>query len=257
MRSSTERRTTATATRRMTAPPIDLLRIPAPVLTALTALPTHRPVSPADRILAGHAHGLSHRELLATLLGRTDGAGLALADRLLIGRGLTRLVACRAADILSLGVPAAAAVNILAAHELATRLAGEDPPLQPRRRQDPHRLARRLVLQHARAGQEVLGAVYLDDHDRPLGSDSFFFGTRDRVRVDPRPILKQAILLPAPRLIAFHIHPTGRRMPSPEDVRFSRRLRRACDVVGVELLDHLVLSTDRRWTSLRQHRSWT
>jgi DNA repair protein RadC len=241
----------------MAAPSIDILRIPAPVLTALTALPTHRPVSPADRILAGHANGLSHRELLATLLGRTDAAGLALAGRLLDDRGLTRLVACRAADILALGVPTAAAVNLLAAHELAARLAAEDPPLDPSQRQDPDRLARRLVLQHARAGQEVLGAVYLDDHDQPLTCDTFFVGTRDQVRVDPRPFLKQAILLPTPRLIAFHIHPTARRLPSAEDVLFARRLRNACAVIGVELLDHLVLSHDRRWTSLRQHRSWT
>ncbi len=71
------------------------------------------------------------------------------------------------------------------------------------------------------------------------------------VKVEPRDILKQAILMSAASFLLFHTHPSGDPAPSIDDLHFTRNLVKASEIVGVPLQDHLILGTGGRWVSLK------
>lgn len=57
----------------------------------------------------------------------------------------------------------------------------------------------------------------------------------------PREIYKEAVRVSAARIMVGHNHPSGNPEPSPEDIEFTRRLKEAGKIIGIELLDHLVV----------------
>jgi DNA repair protein RadC len=195
-------------------------------------------------------------ELLAFLLGPGQPMPLATAERLLAGRCLSRLLARPAIDLRHLGASGAGAANLTAAYELARRLAAQDLKGLPILFSTPALLAHYLALHHATTDQEVFGAVYVDARHRLISDREFFRGTLHRSSVDPLPVLKEALLRDASGIALYHNHPSGDPTPSPEDLFVTRRMCDACDLLGFELLDHLIVTCDGRWTSLRQSRSW-
>jgi DNA repair protein RadC len=69
-------------------------------------------------------------------------------------------------------------------------------------------------------------------------------GTLDRAVVEPREILKRALVASAAGVIVYHNHPSGDPSPSREDREFTRRLASAADVLGLRLLDHIVVGRE-------------
>ena len=73
-------------------------------------------------------------------------------------------------------------------------------------------------------------------------------GTNSAV-VEPKEILQEAIKSSSPRMILVHNHPSGDATPSVADIELTRRLYSAANIVGVQLLDHIVIG-DRCYTSI-------
>ena len=71
--------------------------------------------------------------------------------------------------------------------------------------------------------QETMGALFLDVRNRLIGESDIFRGTMKRAAVEPRAILKEALLSSASSIILFHTHPSGDPSPSSEDLTFTRR----------------------------------
>ena len=69
--------------------------------------------------------------------------------------------------------------------------------------------------------------------------------------VHPREVFKEALAARAAGLILFHNHPSGDPEPSAEDLALTRRLAQAGQLMGVEVLDHLVLGAGR-FVSLKE-----
>ena len=213
---------------------------------------------PRERLLSSGAGSLSDAELLGVLL-RTGTRGLSaveLARQLLrsIG-GLAGLVGVEASQLRRLGVGPAKTASLLAAVEVGCRVASREvPEREPLSR--PEVVARYLRLRHAVRGQEVMGVIYLDQRRCRLGDEVIYRGTLNRAAVEPRAILKRGLLVDAAAIILFHTHPSGDPAPSVEDLAFTRRMADACDVVGVELVDHLILGSAGRWRSLRRGEAW-
>ncbi len=100
---------------------------------------------------------------------------------------------------------------------------------------------------------EVMGAVMLDTRHRAIGHLIAYRGTLSRAAVEPRGLLVPALLGNAAGIILFHNHPSGDTRPSAEDCAFTRRLKDAGEIVGVDLVDHLVLAGDEdTWMSFRE-----
>ena len=213
---------------------------------------------PRQRLLRSGGAVLSDPEVLALVLGNGCRAvcSLELARGILQETsGIGGLVGIRASALRRRGVGEAKAAAVLAALELARRLVqAEVPERIPMDR--PRAVASYLVLRYALRDQEVMGALYLDVRRRLLGEGEVFRGAIGRTCVEPRQILCRALLHGAAGVVLFHSHPSTDPSPSPEDVRFTRRMDAACEVVGVQLLDHLILGNAQRWVSLRERVRW-
>ncbi len=98
--------------------------------------------------------------------------------------------------------------------------------------------------------REVLSAIYLDARASPVCFHIVSVGTLNTTRTQPLDVLKPAILSNASALILIHNHPSGDTEPSGEDIAFTRNMHRACELLGVELHDHLVIS-DQGFVSIR------
>ena len=105
----------------------------------------------------------------------------------------------------------------------------------------PSAVASYLRLRYCRGEQEVMGALFLDARNRLLSDAGLFSGTLSRAAVEPRAILKQALLRDAAGVILFHTHPSGDPTPSEEDRRITARLCRAGELLGIPVLDHVVI----------------
>ncbi len=99
--------------------------------------------------------------------------------------------------------------------------------------------------------REKVVAVYLDLSHRVMGSEVVAVGSMNRVYLQPKDILSPALKISAYGVLIAHNHPQGVAKPSQEDVEFTRRLKSACDLIGLELVDHLIID-DRGFVSLRE-----
>lgn len=217
---------------------------------------------PRERLLEQGSDSLADSELVAVLLrtGSLGASALELARELLYENGgLTGLLGATPQTLRRKGLGPAKAASLLAALEIARRLARETVTDEERERDllnRPAEIARYLSLRYPARGQEVMGALFLDVRSRLLGEREVFRGTLDRAAVEPREILKECLLRGAAGVVIFHTHPSGDPSPSVEDLQFTRHLAEAAAVVGVKLHDHLILGGRGRWTSLRDRLAW-
>ena len=101
------------------------------------------------------------------------------------------------------------------------------------------------------ADREILSVLCLDAQNQPNSFNIASIGALNTTRTRPAEILKAAILSNALGLILIHNHPSGELEPSPEDIEFTRAVQRACELVGVEFYDHLIV-TDDGFSSFRE-----
>ncbi len=213
---------------------------------------------PRERLLRRGASSLSDPELLAVLLrtGRKGLPVLRMADDLLKeAGGIAGLLAMGADRMRRPGLRDSKAATLLAALELGRRLA-HTRLVQRELLDQPGTVAGYLIMRYGDRDQEIMGALYLDIRNRLIGEAEVFRGTQSRAAVEPRAILKEALLRSASAFILFHNHPSGDPSPSLQDLRFTRRMAKAGELLGVRLIDHLILGASATWVSLRRRGAW-
>ncbi len=90
--------------------------------------------------------------------------------------------------------------------------------------------------------REYFAAIFLDTANGVIAVDELFSGTADSSVVYPREVLRQALLKNATGLILVHNHPSGSITPSKADKGLTNTLLRACEMVGIRLLDHIIVA---------------
>jgi DNA repair protein RadC len=213
---------------------------------------------PRERLIRRGANSLEDVELVALLLrtGSDSSSALEVAkDILRRTGGLEGMAHSDPVSIATRGVGPAKLCTLLAALEVARRLA-RSGMVDRRRLSNPSAVARYLALRYGGSDQEVMGALYLDARQRLMRERELFRGTRSRASVCPSLILRQALLCSASAVVLFHNHPSGDPSPSAEDLRFTRRLSDAGDLMGIHLADHLILGEAGRFLSLRERGGW-
>jgi DNA repair protein RadC len=96
----------------------------------------------------------------------------------------------------------------------------------------------------------------LDTKHRLVATTTVSVGSVDHTFMSPREVFRDALLHGASALVIAHNHPSGDAEPSRDDQLITRRLVRAGELVGVELLDHLVIGHER-WVSLARRGALT
>jgi DNA repair protein RadC len=213
---------------------------------------------PRERLLEQGSGALSDAELVAVLLrtGRVGSSAIDLARELLCeSGGLPGLLSATGPSLCRKGIGPAKAAGLLAALEMARRLArGHEVEREPLRRREE--MVRYLGLRYRVRDQEVLGALFLDSRGRLIGEREIYRGTLDRAAVEPREVLKECLIRGAAAVILFHNHPSGDPSPSLEDIEFTRQMAEAARVLDIHLADHLILGEGERWASLRDRVAW-
>ena len=113
----------------------------------------------------------------------------------------------------------------------------------------PRQLAAYLLPQYGAAAVEQFGLVLLDTKHRLIRITMISIGSLDTTIVHPREVFREATSARAAAIVLFHNHPSGDPTPSSEDLVLTTRMVNAGDIMGIEVLDHLILA-DQRYYSL-------
>lgn len=91
--------------------------------------------------------------------------------------------------------------------------------------------------------REVVAVINLQTDGRPINFNISSIGAINYALVSPREILKSSILSNAANIILLHNHPSGRIMPSREDIMMTDRMIQVCSLVEIPLMDHIIIGS--------------
>ena len=94
------------------------------------------------------------------------------------------------------------------------------------------------------ADREMLIVCCLDTKNEPNCINVVSIGTLNSSLVHPREVFKASILSNSNSIILAHNHPSGSVNPSSEDIKVTKRICEAGDILGIKLLDHIIISDD-------------
>lgn len=199
-------------------------------------------------LLEGRADVVPDEALLAVLLGSEQSVAMEMLERYPMPAGLwglspMELTAHR-------GVGPAAAARLLASAEMSRRWAAR-PPCERPVVSTPDDVVRLCGPQLAGAEREHFWALALNTKNRLLRVVEVSVGSLNASIVHPRELFKEAVRLSAASIVVVHNHPSGDPTPSAADQQLTRRLVRAGDVLGIELLDHVVIGEAGTHASFR------
>ncbi|WP_126247810.1 JAB domain-containing protein [Chitinophaga rhizosphaerae] len=92
--------------------------------------------------------------------------------------------------------------------------------------------------------REEVKVIYLNSSNRVLGVMTAFKGGIENTMLDIRLVLAVALKSVATRIVVAHNHPSGSLTPSLADRQITGRLKDACNLLSMKLLDHIILSGD-------------
>lgn len=209
---------------------------------------------PRERFIRYGPESLSNAELIAILLrtGTKDESVLQLAERLITEFGGLRSLKDATLEELTKikGIGPTKAIQILTAIELGRRIVNLtfDDRYVIRTPED----GANYVMDEMRfLNQEHFVCLYLDTKNQVIHKHTVFIGSLNASIVHPREVFRAAIRRSSASILCAHNHPSGDPAPSPEDVQLTRRLAEAGELIGIELLDHLVIG-DNRFISLKE-----
>lgn len=93
--------------------------------------------------------------------------------------------------------------------------------------------------------KEYFVALFLNSRNQVLCRENVSIGSLNASLVHPREVFAPAIGSAAASVILAHNHPSGDPTPSREDIELTRRMVSAGEIMGIEVLDHLVIGRDR------------
>jgi DNA repair protein RadC len=103
----------------------------------------------------------------------------------------------------------------------------------------------------ADADREDLVVMLLNSKHRIIGIHTVSVGSLTSSLAHPREAMKAAILANAAAFILCHNHPSGDPTPSNEDHALTKRMYAASELLGVQLLDHIIIGDAGRWYSFQ------
>ncbi len=215
------------------------------------------PVSerPRERLQKFGVETLSAQEILALILGR-GGAGesvMVTTQRLLSGFGSLKGIANASVEELSQtkGIGVAKASQIKAAFELANRLEGYSETGKKPIVKTPENVLGLVKSRLSGKKKEHFLALLLDTRNQLIKVSEISVGSLDTSIVHPREVFKEAISASAASVIFVHNHPSGNPEASEDDINLTKRLAQAGEIVGIDVLDHVIVG-DKNYLSLKR-----
>jgi DNA repair protein RadC len=209
---------------------------------------------PRERMLQFGAQALSNAELLAILLrtGTYAESAVRLAQKVLIESGSLRNLVDMSLDQLVQikGIGSAKALQIQASIELGRRLARTSMNEKITIR-SPQDVASYLMEDLRYLQKEHFVCLFLNTKNHVIAQETLSMGSLNASIVHPREVFRAAIKRSSAAIICVHNHPSGDPTPSPEDIQITARLVEAGQIIGIEVLDHIILG-DQNFISLKE-----
>ena len=96
--------------------------------------------------------------------------------------------------------------------------------------------------------KEVFVAFYLNTRNNIISREILSIGTLDMALLHPREVFRTAIIRNAKSIILSHNHPSGSIKPSDEDIKITKQLKKAGDLLQIKLLDHVIVSREGHYS---------
>lgn len=214
---------------------------------------------PYEKFLKCGPSSMSDAELLAVIIrvGTKQKHVVELMNSVLLeagdGGGLTGLSRLSVEDLKQFsGIGPVKAVQLRAIVELAIRLAKQDKKQSVRFNQ-PRSVADYYMQEFRFKNREELMLVMLDTKGKLLKDTVISSGTINYSILDPREVFVTAFQYQAVQIILLHNHPSGDPTPSREDIEATKKIRYAGEIVGIELIDHIIIG-DNRYISMSERK---
>ena len=199
---------------------------------------------PRERLKSYGADRLTNRELLAIIInsGSKQFSSIDCANQVLkLVNQLRDLRHLTLPELLSVnGIGEKKALTILAVIELAKRM-HSNTVLDKIEINEPQDVADYLMEKLRYLKQEHFVALLLNTKNQIIHEQSIFIGSLNMSIVHPRDLLREAVKHSAASIVIAHNHPSGDPTPSLEDIKTTKRLLYCCDLMGIDLLDHIII----------------
>ncbi len=206
---------------------------------------SERPYEKCERFGPGV---LSDAELLAVIIrsGTKKERAVDLAVRVLnrpgAKKGLSALYYYSRQELQKIkGIGKVKAIQLCCVAELAKRMHVAEDDACTVGFHSPESIAQAYMerMRHCRTEEIIL--LMLDTKGRRIADEVISKGTVNMAVLEPREVLCTALRYEAVFLILLHNHPSGVPMPSDADISVTLKLAKACEIVGIELRDHIVI----------------
>ncbi len=200
---------------------------------------------PQERLETFGTGALSDTELLAMLL-RSGHAGMDVikvsAVLLAEAGSLAALLSWKAEEFRRVkGIGRVKSLQLLTVMEVARRVVAQAAAHDPEGLSTPVSVYRHFVPLTAGLDVEKLWVLCLNRKYRLLKRAEITSGTATSSLAHPREVFREAIRSNATAIVAVHNHPSGDPAPSTADFEFTRQMRAAAEVIGIQLLDHVII----------------
>lgn len=213
-----------------------------------------RQLQPRERCLMAGPKALSDQELLAIILRTGTKNRNVLGVALDVLNHFQHMNALKHASLDQLqeipGIGPTKAIEIIAAIEFGYRIANAHIP-KFGTIYSTAEAGQWLMQEMSDLHQEHLMVLFLNTKNEIIQKKTIFKGTVNSSVAHPREIFKEAVKYPTARILIAHNHPSGDITPSHADLHFTQRLILCGDMMGIEVLDHLIVG-DKRYLSLRE-----
>ncbi|MEB8096118.1 DNA repair protein RadC [Staphylococcus xylosus] len=199
---------------------------------------------PRERLINNGSAHLSDVELLAILIntGRKGFSSLDIANELLKSvESLKQLKALSINDLNKVkGIGLYKALILKAAFELGERMhsGSLEEKIQITSPQD---VANFMMGKMEHLTQEKFIVLFLNSKNVIIKQKTIFIGTLNSSVIHPREIFSEAIKCASNAIVVLHNNPSGDTTPSKEDIRATNRLRECGEILGIDLLDHIII----------------
>ncbi len=199
---------------------------------------------PREKLKVMGARNLTNQELIAILLrsGYQQRSALTLARQIVSNQGLQKMFSASIQDLCRVkGIGPVKACTLIACFELAKRCHQE---LKLVALNKPGKIfAQSYEIKDRK--QEICIALYVDGSRRLLKKKTLAIGSLNQNFLEFRELIKPAFNLPAAGIILVHNHPSGDTHPSDQDLVVTKEISQALAMVGVELVDHMIVTTNK------------